>query len=262
LDLFTETRISFHPAKKGFAAAATDQGVLVSFDSGKSWRKQSSFSFNEISFDHQDDQVLYDQANTRLGESLSKSTDQGMSWNELFKTDPGISAWISNVSVDPQNRNYLFIGTGEEAEDGSTYGAVLQSKDGGKTWSKLSNIQGAVGSIQFDGNTPPNLYALVYDSNTSNSHLYRSRNTGKTWQLLNQFPSSAQAIQIDPLHVNGLIAYGYPNLVFVSNDQGMTWSQITLPTLPFPGAIQGSLWNANKFYGSTQRGAYTLAISP
>ena len=63
-----------------------------------------------------------------------KSTNDGLSWNQLFDTAGTMT--IGTVAVDPNDPNVIWAGTGENGRGCESYFGIglLRSADGGTTW--------------------------------------------------------------------------------------------------------------------------------
>ncbi len=193
-------------SQSGRLFAATYAGVFYSDDSGDSWiySGENTRIANSICITPQG--ILF----VRRGASLSRSTDDGESWQllphigftsvattqtgvlfagsyegVLRSTDNGDS-WlpsnngIADLAVNSVTINaidHIFAGTGSE-ESQSVFGGVYRSTDGGDSWVQTNN-----------GISPPAVYHVAaYDSvhafavaGNGSDHLFRSATNGNQW---------------------------------------------------------------------------------
>jgi photosystem II stability/assembly factor-like uncharacterized protein len=78
----------------------------------------------------------------RAQSAIFRSLDRGQSWHQLTDGLPeSMERMIWNLSVDPNNPNHLYVGTGEaqgqRSETATTRGSVLVSRDRGDTWHQI-----------------------------------------------------------------------------------------------------------------------------
>ena len=68
-----------------------------------------------------------------------KTENSGTTWNPIFDSQKSYS--IGCISIDPQNNNVLWVGTGENVGGRHVgYGdGIYKSENGGQTWSKKLN---------------------------------------------------------------------------------------------------------------------------
>jgi photosystem II stability/assembly factor-like uncharacterized protein len=132
-----------------------------------------------------------------------KTSDGGMTWTPI--SDNAASLAIGALAIAPSNTQVLYAGTGEgnifyyaktfplnalnESYSGS---GVLQSSDGGVTWS----VQGAT---TFTGACFYKLAVYPTDANTAfgatSQGLYRTTNAGANWtQLVNGLPAISATV--------------------------------------------------------------------
>lgn len=165
-------------------------GVLISDDAGDSW----TFSAEGLppigrglalrSAPSQPD-LLYlvaQRTGTNLGGDtfLYASKDGGHTWSERWvNAATGDADLVSGVMVvDPEDPAALWVG--------GTYPAL--SRDGGKTWTRLTDLQGAVSEIVFRSTGGTSEVALVLGTSIMTSTDY-----GTTWSVVT-LPVSIQHV--------------------------------------------------------------------
>ena len=157
---------------------------------------------------------------------LWKTTNSGVSWS-LMNTDGLASIGVSDVAIDPNNTNIMYIATGD-GDAGDTYAlGVLKTTDGGLTWN-TTGLNWAVTNnsttsrILIDPSDSQKVIAV-----TSNG-IYRTINAGTTWTQVQ--PGSFKDLEFHP--TNPLIVYATGASYYRSSDGGATWTNITsgLPT--------------------------------
>ena len=105
------------------------QGMNVSGDSGETWAKIRNPIPSECSIralrTYPDDPHRILAGTDGLG--LFRSDDNGLNWSGVDSPIGDLQVW--SVAVDPANTDTIFAGTRPEG---------FRSRDGGKTWDKLS----------------------------------------------------------------------------------------------------------------------------
>jgi photosystem II stability/assembly factor-like uncharacterized protein len=138
------------------------------------------------------------------------STDQGQSWD--LRTDQAGQAFMGAILVDPNDPEHLI------APDMSA-GAV-ESTDGGRTWSALGRVQGAMW-VTWDVSDTDHIIVATTGS------AMESTDGGSSWDGLD-IPEGASIVEMSPDDPNVLYAavLDAPEAhVFVSRDGGRTWGQ-------------------------------------
>jgi photosystem II stability/assembly factor-like uncharacterized protein len=144
-----ETHISslfYDEMGHGLFAGVHGHGLHFSADDGATWEPRSS----GLTVDHvyslggvrgPDGLTLY--AGTQPAH-LYQSSDEGISWTELSSLQgvPGIDRWsfpgppheghVKAITVDPRDPGVMYIGIEQ--------GALLKTRDGGRTWSELDQF--------------------------------------------------------------------------------------------------------------------------
>lgn len=136
---------------------------------------------------------------TSVGKGLFKSTDGGVTWNEI----PGFekSERISGIEINPNNSNEVYVGVLGALWGDSEVRGIYKTTDGGTTWEKVLYTDQTTGcsDILMDPNDPNTLYAAMWEfrrsgwgfnSGGDKSALYKSTDGGKSWNKIhNGFPS-------------------------------------------------------------------------
>jgi photosystem II stability/assembly factor-like uncharacterized protein len=199
-----------------------------------------------------DSKVIYHAANV-----LFRTADGGQTWTaispDLTRNDRRRQQWsggpitgdnttaeyyctISAVAESPKQKGLVWVGSDD--------GLVHVTRDGGKTWTNLSDgLPGLPewGTIKMIEPSPfdPNVAYLVVDAHLIDDlhpYLYRTGDQGKAWARI-----SGPLPQDVPLHViredpeqKGLLYVGTERGVVFSPDDGKTWQplQLNLPTVP------------------------------
>lgn len=151
--------------------------------------------------------------------------DEGVSWVNLTDTSiPNLST--STIVISPQDKNTLYVGTGEPFGNlGAVGGAgVFKTTDGGTTWSSLGNSSsfGDVGRIIIN---PTNKNNVLVGTTRG---IYRTIDGGANWTQTYATSGSnwVQDLDADPTNFN--IQYGsVRNFGLVKSiDGGLTWTTI------------------------------------
>lgn len=183
--------------------AALGDGVFVSHDAGKTWKRDglaATQHIARIAVDPRNPSVLLVAAMgpeyTAGGErGIYRSDDGGKRWTRVLYVNATTGG--SDVLFDPMNPSIAFAGTFDYLRRPWTFrgggpgSGVWKSTDGGRTWRRLTDpmlhdgLPG--GTINRVGvalcATQPNVvYAIVP---TRNGLLYRSDDGGTSWKLVN-----------------------------------------------------------------------------
>ncbi|TSC95418.1 MAG: BNR repeat-containing glycosyl hydrolase [Parcubacteria group bacterium Athens1014_10] len=167
------------------------------------------------------------------------------------------NANIANIALNPQDSNFIYLGT---KEDG-----LYVSFDGGEKWSSVLNKKGQVESVAFDFKSSTIAYVsmeskifkttnqgddweeiyldanqkiinfLAVDPNDSekvyaglsDGRLLRSLDYGKSWLVLNDFGNSIEQILINKNNSNIIYTATISKGFYKSADQGKSWEDLT-----------------------------------
>ncbi|MEP4095356.1 MAG: glycosyl hydrolase, partial [Reichenbachiella sp.] len=198
-----------------------------------------------------------------------KTVNNGNTYEPVFDDQGSYS--IGVVSMDPNNHNVVWVGTGENNNQRSVaYGdGVYKSMDGGKSWQHmgLKNSE-HIGSIVVDPTNSDIVYVAAVGplwSKGGDRGLYKTTDGGKSWNRVlhvNEH-TGVNEVHMDPRdpnvlyaashqrrrHVFTYISGGPGSGVHKSTDGGATWKKITggLPSVDL-GRIGLAISPANPEY--------------
>ncbi len=166
-----------------------------------------------------------------------KSSDDGTSWTPLTDDQPSLA--VGALTLDPQNPDTIYVGTGEpHASLDSYYGAgVLKSTDGGKTWQQLGAREFTglgISAIIVHPSNANTIYAAssaavgAVGPGVPSQGVFRSTDGGQTWRALRVCTScyGASDLVIDPSSPLVVYAAFWFQGIFKSTDGGQTWQQL------------------------------------
>jgi photosystem II stability/assembly factor-like uncharacterized protein len=189
------------------------------------------------------------------GEVLFKTTTGGMSWTiispDLTRNDKS-KQQSSPTPLTPDNASSEYYDTIFALAEspvqkgliwaGSDDGLVHITRDGGKSWTKITPKQlpewSRVGMIEASPSDAGAAY-LAADLHFSDDYrpmIFKTADFGKTWtQITNGIPANdyVHSVHTDPVR-KGLLYAGTENGIYVSFDDGANWAplQLNLPHTP------------------------------
>lgn len=139
------------------------QGMLQrSTNQGKTWEVASTTSapIVNLAADPKDENIIY----AASPQGLIVSKNKGVEWSTLF------DGFVSVVAINPQNPQILL--------SFSDKNSLARSRDGGKTWEKMSATFGGETPlfIAFAKSNPDIVYLL-----TEKNSIYKSSDGGSSW---------------------------------------------------------------------------------
>ncbi len=221
-----------------------------------------------------------------------KTTNAGVTFTPVFDDQGSFS--IGCITIDPNNSNVVWVGSGENNNQRVVgYGdGIYKSEDGGKSWKNmgLKNSE-HIGRIAVDPDNSDIVYVAAYGplwSDGGERGIYKTTDGGKTWKAIltvSQY-TGFNEIHMDPRNSNVLYAAahqrqrkvftyiggGQESALYKSTDGGNTWNKImkglpadvdlgriglaVSPVNPdYVYAIVEAADNKGGFYLSTNRGA-------
>ncbi len=175
-----------------------------------------------------------------------KTSNWGLEYIPVFDNESSYS--VGCVTIDPNNANTIWVGTGENNNQRSVaYGdGVYKSIDGGKSWKNmgLKNSE-HIGNIIIDPNDSDIIYVSAYGplwSKGGERGVYKSENGGESWKLILYVDehTGINEIHMDSKdskvlyatahqrrrHVYTYVGGGPGSSVYKSTDGGTSWRKI------------------------------------
>ena len=176
-----------------------------------------------------------------------KTVNAGNTFTPVFDEEGSFS--IGCVTLDPNNPNVVWVGTGENNNQRSVdFGdGIYKSIDGGASWKNmgLKNSE-HIGMIAIDPRNSDVIYVAAVGpvwSGGGDRGLYKSEDGGNTWKAILTLDENtgANEIHLDPRnpdilyatthqrrrHVFTYISGGPGSAIYKSTDAGATWNKIT-----------------------------------
>ena len=176
-----------------------------------------------------------------------KTDNRGTTWDPIFDSEASYS--IGCVTIDPNNTETVWVGTGENVSGRHVgYGdGIYKSLDGGKSWTNMGLKDSQhIGNIVVDPRDSNVVYVAAQGplwSAGGERGLYKTTDGGETWKLIlsaGQF-TGANEVHLDPrnpdviyasLHqrfrnVAALMDGGPESGIHKSTDGGKTWRELT-----------------------------------
>lgn len=176
-----------------------------------------------------------------------KTTNSGTTFTPIFDSQGSYS--IGCVTLDPNNSNVVWVGTGENNNQRSVaYGdGIYKSDDGGKSWNKmgLENSE-HIGKILIDPRNSDVIYVAAIGplwSQGGERGVYKSIDGGTTWEAMLTIDehTGVNDIVMDPnnpdiiyaaafqrrRHVFTYLGGGPQSGIYKTTDGGKNWEELT-----------------------------------
>ncbi len=175
-----------------------------------------------------------------------KTTNRGTTWTPIFDSQKSYS--IGTVTIDPNNSEVIWVGTGENVSGRHVaWGdGVYKSKDGGKTWQAMGLKQSEhIGKILVDPRNSDVVFVAAEGplwSAGGERGLYKTTDGGTTWQSVLKIDENTGVTDtvFDPSNPDVIYAATYqrqrktwsfiaggPNSgIYKSTDNGDSWQQV------------------------------------
>ncbi len=178
---------------------------------------------------------------------LWKTVNSGTTWEPIFDKEKSYS--IGCVTLDPNNSNVVWVGTGENNSQRSVaFGdGVYKSLDGGQNWENVGLGESEhIGMIVVDPRDSNVVYVAAQGplwASGGDRGVYKTTDGGATWDRVLHISddTGANEVHMDPRnpdvlyassyqrrrHVYTLINGGPESAIYKSTDAGATWRKLT-----------------------------------
>lgn len=175
-----------------------------------------------------------------------KTTNNGTSFKPIFDKQGSYS--IGCVTIDPNNTNVVWVGSGENNSQRSvSYGdGIYKSLDGGKTWNNMGLKESEhIGKIIIDPTNSDVVYVAAQGPlwrPGGDRGLYKTIDGGKTWEKSLEISENTgiSDIVMDPRDPNVIYASSYQRrrhvwtllnggpegAIYKTTDGGATWNKL------------------------------------
>ncbi|MEM9014039.1 MAG: glycosyl hydrolase [Pseudomonadota bacterium] len=222
-------------------------GIYKSADGGANWENLGLANSNHISkiIVHPDDpNTVFVASQGPLWSSggdrgLFKTIDGGETWENVLSA--GEWTGVTDVVMDPRDPNLLYAATWQHHRTVAAYvgggpeSGIHMSKDGGETWSELTEglPEGNMGKIglAISPQRPDVIYAAI-ELNRREGGVWRSETRGASWKKMSDAvgggtgPHYYTEIYANPHKFDQV--YLVSNYTQVSDDGGETWRSLNL----------------------------------
>lgn len=176
-----------------------------------------------------------------------KTTNAGTTFQPIFDSQGSYS--IGCLTIDPNNHNVIWVGTGENNNQRSVaYGdGVYKSEDGGKSWKNMGLGKSEhIGKIIVDPRNSNIIYVAAYGplwSAGGDRGIYKSTDGGKTWAVSLTVSENTGFNEVHFMPGNPDVLYaaahqrrrhewtyisgGPESAIYRSTDAGKTWDKLS-----------------------------------
>ncbi len=199
---------------------------------------------NAIEIDPNNSNIIYTGCSSG---GIFKTTNGGTTWTPIADAMPQTA--ISDITIDPQNSNTIWVATGDHNISGLPHigDGVYKSTDGGQTWNQMGLQAECIISRILVHPTNSNIaYAAAMGKPfvmNNNRGLYKTTDGGQTWNQIHFISNQAGVVDVvmDPFNPNTLYCSGWDRIrtnsqsigtgpggkIWKSTDGGANWTMLT-----------------------------------
>jgi photosystem II stability/assembly factor-like uncharacterized protein len=237
-------------------------GVLISDDSGKTWKAisedigEAATTYIILDLDSDvESRTLYVCA---FGKGVYKSTDGGLTWKQ--KNNGIAGEQPATWRITRKNTGELFLIVFRKSDDGSIGneldGALYRSIDGAESWTKTKlpdNVNGP-SSLTLDNQNPNRLLLSAWGrpsveplSGDIGGGIYISDDNGESWIPVLDSDQHIHDITYDS-QSGVFYAAGFNSSIYRSDDKGSSWSRIKGYNFKWGKRVQPDPNDSDKIY--------------
>jgi hypothetical protein len=165
-------------------------------------------------------------ANDGHGGIINASTNYGASWITISKPNGIKGPFVSTSMCATEDISKIWT---KEYNSYNENSKIVESIDGGATWSDSSDLGGGISEIRIDPYNNNNMIAYRYNSIAA---FKVSKDGGVSWQKLS-IPSPITRLRIATIDRGAIFMYGEVTAsdyrFYTSTDGGITWAENELP---------------------------------
>jgi photosystem II stability/assembly factor-like uncharacterized protein len=228
-------KIEMHPTNPNILLVATSDGLFKTTDGGINWTEVASGSYRDIHYHPTNSAIVYVSSSR-----FYRSTDGGDSFVQISSGLPNpADVNRMEIAVSPDEPDWVYALCGDATN--STFLGLYRSIDGGVTFQLRANSPNLFGYSEIGDDSSGQSWfdmALDADPNDANTivvggiNVWKSQNGGLDYSIISHwvYPSSIGYTHAD-IHtldyINGKLFCGSDGGLFVSNDNGSSWSDLT-----------------------------------
>ncbi|WP_395075051.1 T9SS type A sorting domain-containing protein [Flavobacterium sp.] len=260
-----------HPTNNQILWCATSAGLFRTIDAGNTWSiiQTGDFSQGSIRLKPGTSSTIYATSQN----AFYTSTDSGASFTQITSGGTGLPTTSSRMLIDvsPANPDYVYV-MSAKTETGLGFQGIYKSTDSGVSFARNSTVNPVPTNI-FQGTQSWYDLAFAVSPTNSNSlfsgclNVWKSTDGGvlnTNWKALNSWSTYNAAFTHADIHflgyINGKLYCGSDGGAYVSEDNGITFSDITgSAAITQFYKISVSKQSASKIAGGTQdNGGYAF----
>lgn len=232
--------VAVEPTNPNVMYAATDRGLLLSWDAGQTWRAlpvgTGRAQVQAVLVHPEDAAQLY----AAFDDRLQKSTDGGQTWSALGEGVVDSPYWIG---MPPGQPDVIYV---------MTRAGLFRSKDAGGSWSSAGiPVSGQVQGLAFHPDDPNVVFVLTNNGRS----LFHTNDGGQSWTQVSDELNNATALAMTP---GGKLFLQDRNSVQRSEDNGQSWQQVNPEEVRYftEGTLAVDGNESNTIYIASNEGIY------
>ena len=228
-------KLIMHPNNPNVLLVATSEGLFKTTDAGDNWTEVAVGSYRDIHYHPTNSSIVYASSSR-----FYRSTDGGDNFIQISSglPDPAdVNRMEIAVSEDEPDWVYVLCGNGSN----STFLGLYRSQDGGMTFQLRADSPNLFGYSEIgDDNSGQSWFDMALDADPTDANtiviggvnVWQSQNGGVDYSIISHwiYPSGIGYTHAD-IHtldyIDGKLFCGSDGGLFVSNDNGGSWNDIT-----------------------------------